>query len=450
MKNFFRHHLAAGITFVSLALCGLPPALAAGMVPKRVVLDNGLILLTSEQRALPMVSIELLIDAGSRLDGANQEGLANLTARLLTYGTKQKNALQISDTLDFLGASLSTGCGDDLASISMTILKKDLATGLNLLAEILTTSTFPAEEIERQKQSVIAALQAREEEPGDVAQRRFAALLYPNSPYGRPAEGNEKSVRALTQKGLRDFFERNYRPNRTIMAVVGDISQDEIAKQLNQAFRAWNKGTPGTKPQAPAQIGAPQTARINKALTQANIILGHQGLGRENPDYYAVQVMNYILGGGDFSSRAMESIRNQRGLAYSVYSYFGAEKGYGTFEFVMQTKNETALEAVRLAEDEMRRMREQPVSEQELKDAKDFLTGSFPLRFDTNSKVANFLAQVEYYEIGLDYVERYNGLIEKITREDVQRVAQKYLLPDKVITVIVANQSKVAEKNPPK
>jgi zinc protease len=157
--------------------------------------------------------------------------------------------------------------------------------------------------------------------------------------------------------------------------------------------------------------------------------------------------MNYILGGGDFSSRAMESIRNQRGLAYSVGSYFAPNKGWGTFEFVMQTKNETALEAVRLAESEMRRIREQPVTLEELKDAKDFLTGSFPLRFDTNRKVANFLAQVEYFQLGLDYPERYNGLIEKVTRDDVQRVAQKYLFPDRLVTVIVANQSRVAAKN---
>ena len=429
MKNSFAKSFVACLSFLLVSLAGHCPLLHAAMVPKRAVLDNGIVLLTSEQRALPMVSIELLIDAGSRQDGANQEGLANLTAKLLTDGTRRHTAVQINDTLDFLGASLSTGCSDDLATISLTVLKKDLAAGLDLLAEILTTASFPAEEIERQKQSVIASIQAREEDPGDVAQRRFFALLYPKSRYGQPVEGSEKTVRSLTQKALRDFYERNYRPNRTIMAVVGDISHEEIARSLTQALRNWKKGAPMRSPVPPAEIGAPQLARVNKDLTQANIIMGHAGVGRENPDYYAIQVMNYILGGGDFSSRAMESIRNQRGLAYSVGSYFSAEKGWGTFEFVMQTKNETALEAVRLAEAEIRRVREEPVSQDELKDAKDFLTGSFPLRFDTNRKVANFLAQVEYYQLGLDYPERYNGLIEKVTREDVQRVAQKYLFP---------------------
>ena len=432
--------------FSVLSICLLAVPATANMVPQRSVLGNGMILLTSEQRALPMVSIELLIDAGSRHDMPKQEGLANLTARLLTYGTQRRTALQISETLDFIGAGLSAGCGEDLATVSMTVLKKDLATGLELLADVLTLSTFPQEEIDRQKQSIIASIKAREESPGDIAQRRFAAALYPQSPYGRPVEGSEASVKGLEQQSLRAFYERYYRPNRTILSVVGDISHQEIARALNEAFRSWPKGEPATAPVAPSKVGTGETLRVNKELTQANIILGHEGVGRENPDYYAIQVMNYILGGGGFSSRTLDSIRNERGLAYSVYSYFSAEKGHGTFELVMQTKNETALEAIRIAKAEIRRMREELVTEEELSDAKDYLTGSFPLRFDTNRKVANFLAQVEYFQLGLDYPERYADFIKKVTREDVQHVAQKYLKPDTLITVIVANQKKIGDQ----
>lgn len=424
----------------------LASPLQAGLVPKRTVLDNGLVLLTSEQRALPMVSIELLIDAGSRLDAPNQEGLANLTARLLTYGTKKRSALQISEALDFIGASLSSGSGEDSASLSMTVLKKDLAAGLELLAEVLTSATFPQEEIDRQKQSVLAAIKAREERPGDIAQRRFAAALYPASPYGRPVEGTEASVRGLQQKGLRDFYERTYRPNRAILSVVGDISHEEMTQALNQALRSWNKGEAIGGPLIPSNLGSAQVIRVNKDLTQANIILGHQGTSRDNPDHYALQVMNYVLGGGGFSSRVMDSIRNERGLAYSVYSYFNAEKGRGSFQLVMQTKNESAREAIEIAKEEIRRIRAQPVSEQELSDAKDYLTGSFPLRLDTNRKVAGFLAQVEYFQLGLDYPERYFGLIGKVTRADVERVAKQYLQPEKLITVIVGNLQKIGEK----
>ena len=440
MKKFFLELI--GIFFV----VALAAPLRAGVVPKRSVLDNGIVLLTSEQKALPMVSIELLIDAGSRYDAPNQEGLANLVAKLLTYGTKRRTALQINETLDFLGASLSTGCSDDLASVSMTILKKDLTTGLELLGDILLNSTFPQQEIERQKQSVIASIKARDESPGDIAQRRFAAALFPQSPYGRPVEGTETSVKGIQQKSLREFYERYYRPNRSILAVVGDVSDQESTQALNQAFRSWRKGEPGGKPLVPSVIGSSQVIRVNKDLTQANIMMGHEGVPRNHPDYYAIQVMNYILGGGGFSSRAMDSIRNERGLAYSVYSHFGAEKSHGTFVFVMQTKNDTAEEAIRIAREEIRRMREQPVTDQELDDAKNYLTGSFPLRLDTNHKVASFLAQVEFFQLGLDYPDRYADLIRKVTREDVQRVAKAYLHPEKLITVVVGNQKKAGEK----
>ena len=360
------------------------------MVPKRSVLSNGLVLLTSEQRSLPIVSIEMLIDAGARHESAEHAGLAHLTSNLLTDGTAKHSALQISETLDFIGASLDTGCGDDLATISMTILKKDLAVGLQLLGEILTGASFPVAEIDRQKQAIMASIRAKEEDPGSVASEAFAAALFPGSAYGRPVEGTEASVKRLDRQRVQEFFQRYYRPNRTIVSVVGDVSEPEISAALNQVLRNWTKGEASKPPMVPAQNDIARTLRINKDLTQANIILGHGGVPRGHPDYYAIQVMNYSLGGGGFSSRAMESIRNERGLAYSVYSYFGAEKSYGTFQFVMQTKNESAAEAMGLAREEIRRMRDELVSEVELSDAKDYLIGSFPLRFDTNRKVAGF------------------------------------------------------------
>lgn len=419
---------------------------SASLVPKRAVLDNGLVLLTSEQRALPIVAIELLIDAGSRHESADQAGLANLTSKLLSFGTKRRNALQISETLDFIGAGLSTGASENVASMSMTILKKDLTTGLELLGEILTSSTFPQGEIDRQKQTILAAIKAKEDDPGAVAGKAFAAALFPQSPYGRPVEGTEASVKGLQQKNLREFFARYYRPNRSILSVVGDVSEQEIIGALKPALRAWSKGAASPAPPAPSRIGAPQMIRVNKPLTQANIMLGHAGVPRGHADYYAILVMNYILGGGGFSSRVMDSIRNERGLAYSVYSYFGADKSHGSFQFVMQTKNETAAEAIRLAREEVQRIREQPVSAQELDDAKNYLIGSFPLRFDTNRRIAAFISQVEYFELGLDYPNRYGDLIGKVSREEVQRAAKQYLHPDRLITVVVGNQQKIADK----
>lgn len=424
----------------------LPSSLEARLSAQRSVLGNGLVLLTSEQRDLPMVTLNLLIEAGSRFDPPGEQGLANLTSRLLTYGTKARKALEISDTIDFIGAELSTGSGEELATISMTVLKEHMPIGLELLGEILTSSVFPQEEVDRQKQQIIASIKGKQEDPGEIAQKKFMGALYPRSFYGLPVEGTEDSVKAVERASLVKFYERYYRPNRAILTVVGDVSQQEIVAGLEKALQGWKEGDSSKEAVAPPATGQAEFIRLNKNITQANIIMGHEGVPRDDPDYYAIQVMSYILGGGGFSSRLMESIRNQRGLAYSVYSMFYSEKHVGTFQVTMQTKNENAGEAIRIAKEEIGRIREHGVSEEELTAAKNYLTGSFPLRLDTNRRIAGFLSQVEYFGLGLDYVERYSDLIRKVSREDILRVAKRYLQPDRLIVVVVADQEKAALK----
>jgi zinc protease len=421
-------------------------ALEARVVPQRSVLPNGLVLLTSEQKAIPMVTFTLLIDAGSQHDPTGREGLANLTARLLTYGTRSRTALQISEALDFIGASLNSACSDEVASVTLTLLKKDLDTGINLLADILTASVFPPEEIDRQKQSIIASIRAKAENPGDIAAKKFLETLFPQSPYGRPVDGTEDSVKRLERPGVVDFYRQFYRPDNAILAAVGDVSHQELMKKLTKALVSWEKGTPVKDRPSPPVPGPASIIRINKNLTQANIIIGHAGVSRSNPDYYAIQVMNYILGGGGFSSRLMDSVRNERGLAYSVYSQFDAGKYSGTFQIAMQTKNETAHEAIRIATEELQQIREKGISEEELRATKDYLIGSFPLRLDTNRRIASFLAQMEFFDLGLDFMDRYPEMIRRVTKKDVLQVAKRYLQPEKLIVVVVADQEKVEGK----
>ena len=424
-----------------------PGKAEGGLAPKRAKLRNGVVLLTSEQQSLPMVTLTLLMEAGSRFEPAGKEGLAHLAARLLTYGTRRRNAQEISEILDFIGAEISTTSSEDLATISLTILKKDLDTGLDLLAELLTEAVFPIEEIERQKQSTIAQIQANEERPSWIAQKKLFETLFPGSPYGRPVEGDPESLQKIEQKDLISFYQRFYRPDHAILAAVGDISHQEIAKKLEQVFQAWKPGGAAITPPSLPPAGTGRQIKISKDLTQANILMGQRGVTRSHRDYYAIQVMNYILGGGGFSSRLMDSVRNERGLAYSVYSVFDAEKYAGTFQIVMQTKNETADEAVRVAREEVRRIREAKVTPEELQDAKDFLIGSFPLRFDTNRRVADFLAYAEFFELGPDYIDRYPELIRRVNLDEIFRVAGTYLQPDQMVLVMVAKESK---KNPAK
>jgi len=419
-----------------------PGKAEGGLAPKRSTLRNGVVLLTSEQQSLPMVTLTLLMEAGSRFEPEGKEGLAHLAARLLTYGTRRRNAQEISEILDFIGAVISTTSSEDLATISLTILKKDLDTGLNLLAELLTEAVFPVEEIERQKQSTIAQIQANEESPSWIAQKKLFETLFPGSPYGRPVEGDPESLQKIEQKDLISFYQRFYRPDHAILAAVGDISHQEISKKLEQVFQAWKPGGVTITPPSIPPAGTGKQIRISKDLTQANILMGQRGVTRSHRDYYAIQVMNYILGGGGFSSRLMDSVRNERGLAYSVYSVFDAEKYAGTFQIVMQTKNETADEAVRIAREEVRRIREEKVTPEELQDAKDFLIGSFPLRFDTNRRVADFLAYAEFFELGPDYIDRYPELIRRVNLDEIFRVARTYLQPDQMVLVMVTKESK--------
>ena len=414
-------------------LLAMPPV-------QRMTLSNQMVLLTSEEHSLPFVTLQLLIDAGSRRDSAGEEGAAYLTAKGLLLGTAKSGEKAINEELDFMGASLNSSPARDYATLTLRVLKKDLEKGFDLFMEVLTQPTFPREEVKREVQKTLASIQAAEDQPEDVAEKAFKENLFLSGPYRHPVEGTKKSLPSMTRETLDRFYKKYYHSNHSILAVVGDITQEEVKTKLIPKLEKWPKGK--TPDAAGTNIFAkgPKTVKIDRLLTQANIILGHAGVSRDNPDFYALTVMNYILGGGGFSSRLMEEVRNKRGLAYSIYSFFEPGKFPGSFQIGLQTKNVSARQAIFLAREEIKRIQKEPVSEKEIEGARKYLTGSFPMRMDTQGKLVNFLLQVEYYGLGLDYPERYPRLIHGVTREDVLRVARKYLHPENCILVVVANQ----------
>ncbi|OGQ12534.1 MAG: hypothetical protein A2026_07850, partial [Deltaproteobacteria bacterium RBG_19FT_COMBO_46_12] len=325
------------------------------------------------------------------------------------------------------------------ATLNIRVLKKDLEKGLDLFMDVLTQPTFPEEEVKREVQKTLAAIQSAEDDPGDVAEKEFQKALFLRSPYAHPVEGTRESLPRITRKAVLQFFGTYYHPSNSIFTIVGDITSDEVKKILLPTLISWPTVEIHKRPFQSTFAKGPETVKINRNITQANMILGHQGVSRENPDYYALTVMNYILGGGGFSSRLVEEIRVKRGLAYSVGSFFDVGKYPGSFQIVLQTKNESAKEAITLSLQEMERIQKDLVLEKDLERTKRYLIGSFPMRLNTQGKLANFFTQVEYYGLGLDYPEKYPSLIRSITREDVLRVAQKYLHPKNTILVIVAN-----------
>ncbi len=434
MRSFFMIFILVLIGF------SLTANTSQAMQPvQRTVLTNKLVLLSGEEHSIPLITIQILIEAGSRTDPAGEEGLANLTANSLVLGTSKHSISEINDELDFMGASLHASCGMDFMTLTLHVLKKDLDKGLDLLMEVLTQPSFPDKELQKEAENTIAGIQSDEDKPMSVAEKTFRKTLFLDSPYAHPVEGTKESMSAITRTSVMKHYQAYYHPNNAILSVAGDITGDEIQNKLVPRLSKWPVVEVPKKEFTPVFAKGQETVKISRNITQANIIIGHAGVSRGNPDFYALSLMNYILGGGGFASRLQEEIRNKRGLAYSVSSFFEPDKYPGSFQIVLQTKNTSAKEAVSLALQEMDRMQKEQVSDKELDSAKKYLIGSFPMRLDTQSKLVNFLTQVEYYGLGIDYPEKYPALIGSVTKEDILRVAGTYLHPKEYTLVIVAN-----------
>jgi zinc protease len=418
-------------------LATAPPAPALGPHATQETLPNGAVLLVSEQRNLPLVLVRVVLDAGSRRDPVGKPGLAHLTADLVTEGTATRSAQQIKDQIDFIGAALGGDAEQDYAMLSLQVLRKDLDVGLDLLADVLLRPALRPDELARRREAVLATLRSQEDDPTTVAQKAFQRALFADTPYGHPVEGTAESVSALTRADVRQFYASHYRPQGAAIVVVGDVSTADARAALQRVLGTWDGASPPPFVYPPFTPPAGKTVRIERPVTQAGIVLGDLGIARDNPDYETIQVMNYILGGGGFSSRLMDNIRTQAGLAYSVASFFAAGKSPGPFEIVMQTKNASVTDAVARARQEVERMRSTPVGADELEEAKRYLTGSYPLRLDSNAKIADFIAQTWFYGLGLDYANVYIARVNAVTREDVSRVARQYLNPERFIEVVV-------------
>ena len=428
--------------FILLTLLLASQAYAAPLA-EREILSNNMVLLHAERKALPIVTVVMAVRAGSIVEPSDKAGLAYLTAALLNEGTAKRTSREISEAIEFVGGSLSASAGQDYATISLSVLKKDVDLGFDLLSDMVMNPAFNDDEINRKKKITKNWLVQQNEEPGAVASIAFSKAVFGKHPYARQVQGTVDSLDLISRQDIVDFHNTFFSPNNTIMSVVGDISRDELRSLLEKHLGKWQQKTV-TAIDLPAVRASdnPTVIKIDRDLVQANIIFGHVGISRDNPDYYAVSVMNYILGGGGFVSRLMDNIRDNKGLAYDVHSYFSASKFSGSFRAGLQTKNESANTAIDEVLREMERMRTGPVSNKELQDAKSYLTGSFPLRIDSNSKIAGFALAVEFNDLGLDYVDKYPSLINAVTKEDILRVANKYLDTKNYVLVVVGNIEK--------
>ena len=437
----------ASLTGMLLALVFLAPR-ADALDMKRMTLSNGAVLLVSEQHLLPMVTVAIAFDAGSRRDPKGKEGLAELTADSLALGTKDLTETEFNQKVDFMGSEVAVGAGRDTADASMTSLKKYQDQTLTLLAQVLTNPGLRPADIERKRGEIVAAINAEEESPRYVAEVTFGKTLFGiDNPYGHPPEGFKDTTSKLTADDVIKFYHEFYKIGDAVIAVSGDVTADEIKGKLEQQLASL-QGAVAQQPAPPAPVVAPglHPVLINQNVAQANVVIGFGGVERSNPDYYKLQVMNHILGGGGLTSRLMQEVRTKKGLAYGVGSGFDAGKFPGSFRAILQTKNSSANEAIAEVLRQIHLMQQQPVTIDELGSTKKYLVGSFPLKFDTLEKIDSFMLQVELYGLGLDYPERYPKLVEDVTSDDVMSSAKKYLHPDAAILVVVANQQEAAIK----
>lgn len=422
-----------------LMLAALP---AHALEIKRTVLSNSAVLLVSEQHHLPMMTVSIALDAGARRDPAGKGGLAELTANSLEQGTRDITAAEFNRRTDFMGSAVAINADHDNAVATMTSLTKFKDQTLHLLAQMLTNPGLRDQDIQRKRGDQLADLKASEEEPGYVAQVAFIKQLFGNGPYGHPIAGVPETVSKLTSEDVRAFYRDHYRIGSAVIAVTGDVQPDAIKQQLEKELSGLSGTVPHqAAPPTPQVPSGVHLTTIDRSIAQANLIVGSGGVARSNPDYYKLQVMNYILGGGGFSSRLMKVVRSKGGLAYSVASGFEAGKFPGAFLVVLQTKNASANDALKLVLEQLREIRETPVSATELEAAKKYLVGSFPLKLDRQSQIAAFMLEVELYGLGLDYADRYPKLIDAVTIANVQDMARKYIHPDALNVIAVADQS---------
>jgi len=424
---------ALAVLILILAASSATPAPAV----HREVLPNGIVLLVAERPAVPIVAVRVAMQVGAVNEPPDLAGLANLTGALLTRGTAKRSGQQLDSAIEFVGARIEAGAGRDGMVAWLSVLKRDLALGLDLLGEVVLTPAFPEAEVKRKVAEIQAGLQRMEENPGAVASRALAKLVFPGHPYGRPVEGTRETVGRLTRDDVVRFYGQQARPDGAIIAMVGAVTVDEARREIVARFGAWPRPTttPATVPFAPAGP-APQTETITRELSQTTILLGRQGVTQRDGDYFPLTVASYILGGGS-TSRLYTRIRDEGGLAYDVRSHLAPGKFGARFIVSTQTRAAEAAKATGLIEAELERMRRDPVTEHELTIAKDYLIGSFPLRLDTSSKVADFIVGVEDLGLGLDYADRYRERIGRVTAADVQRVAAKYFDPAGFNRVVV-------------
>jgi zinc protease len=422
-RPVLRLMLVGGFTgLVSVGTAMGAETLSLHIPSRKVTLPNGLTVVVSEKHKLPVVHINVRIRAGAAHDPEDKAGLADLTARLLNKGTMQRTASDIADEVDFLGARLDASAGGTGSTASLALLAKDVERG-----------------------QMLAQIQQRRVNPPKVVSETFRDMLYAKHPLHRPTSGYQQTVSQLSRDDVVAFHQQFYVPNNVIVVMVGDLPEDKMVELLQRYLGGWQAGTspPPVLPQ-PTPLQGKQVHIVDMDVNQSYLQFGHLGVRRADPEFAAIRAMNYMLGGGGFVSRLTRSIREEQGLAYSVFSEFvGGSQGPGFFVAGLQTRIDTTSQALNSLFTVLEGMKRQPVSPDELTDMKLYFEGSLPRRAETYGQVAELLVDREFFDLPDGYWESEIRRIQQLTAQDIQRLAQRYLDTENFVLALVSKRERL-------
>jgi len=435
------------VSALALLLALAAPALAADELRlppvTRATFDNGLRVLVAEYHELPLVEFHLIVGAGAAQDPAGKEGLAALTAGTLTRGTGKLSASELARAIDGLGGRITATPGPDSTIVTAEFLSKDFRAGLDLLRQVLLDPAFARDEVRRRRDEQAADIVAALENTSAVADKCFAGFLYGAHPYGRPIDGRSTTVPKLGRGDVADFYERWYRPNDTILVLVGDVAAPEATVRLREAFGAWRPRPDAVAARAapPPRLTARRVLLVDKPdATQTQIRLGNVAIARSDPEYVPATVANTILGGG-FTSQLIEELRIKRSLTYSAWSAFVARLTGGDFRLGTFTKTPTTAETLALALSVEGEFRTRPPARESLAKAKTYLRGQFPLRIESPDALAARLGEAEFNALGPDELATYRERVAVVTPQQVAEVAAKLMPPPEAVAIVVVGKA---------
>jgi predicted Zn-dependent peptidase len=411
-------------------------------------LPNGINVLVIENNKIPAVSIRMVFkDAGSFNDG-DKYGLASLTAEMLTKGTSKRSATEIAEEIDFIGGNLNAGSDWDGSYISLSVLKKHLNTGIEILSDVAQNPVFADDELSRVKEQRLSSILQAKDDAGHLSDKKFNKIVYGEMPYSNPAEGTEVTVKNIVNADLKDFYKKNYYAGNLIIAFVGNITKEEALKITAEKFS--NLPLNGTNHQNSFKYKPIEDKNkvylVNKpGAVQSNLRIGHIGIPRNNPDYIAVTIMNTILG-GYFGSRINYNLREKHGFTYGARSSFSPHLLSGDFSVDTDVRNEVTDTSITLILEDLKNITIDLVTDEELETVKNYMTGVFPLQLETANAVASRVINLKLYNLPKDYYSKYISAINNLTKQDILDAAKKYIHPEDMTIVVSGDAGAVKDK----